>query len=69
MVQTKRQFTGIFLFKMHLNITYPIIFLCLNTFALSKWVKVWSDEFDGNSLDNNKWLSVGDKIKSTHFHV
>ena len=54
---------------MHLNITYPIIFLCLNTFAMSKWVKVWSDEFDGNYLDNNKWLSVGDKIKSTHFHV
>ena len=36
-----------------LLITFMLVTLV--TFAQSKWVQVWSDEFDGNSINLNNW--------------
>jgi hypothetical protein len=32
-----------------------VLMFCLVNAAQSKWVQVWSDEFNGAGVDRNKW--------------
>ena len=42
-----------------LNLICPLILLfCHNSVTSAEWVKVWEDNFDGNSLNENNWNYV-----------
>ena len=38
------------------SLLITFVLVTLVTFAQSKWVQVWSDEFDGNSINLGNWL-------------
>ena len=37
------------------SLLITFVLVTLVTFAQSKWVQVWSDEFNGNSINLNNW--------------
>ena len=37
------------------SLLLTFVLVTLVTFARSKWVQIWSDEFDGNSINLDNW--------------